>query len=91
MGEQGEEDDKDTEDDAVDAEGLEVVLFDEAREEADGCHRDDECDGATKQKDGGFGGREGVALEEEFEQTQGTRAEHDRNGQVEGEFCCDGA
>ena len=83
--------DQNTQDDAVPAKGLEVVLFHKVHQEADAQQGDDKRDDKAYRQDSGLRtGKESLAgsdlLGEEFAQLQDTHTHHGGDGQEEGEL-----
>ena len=77
----------DAQHDAVPAEHLEIVLFDEGRQELDGEQGHDERHERTDEKIPNLRAEEPSPVEEEFEEFQRACAEHDGNGKKEGKLC----
>lgn len=73
----------DAQDDAVDAEALEVVTANEAHKPLDGNERHHKGDDAAHAQDGDLVGAERAALDEVLDQLERTRAKHNRNSQEE--------
>ena len=91
LGQDERADDDDAQRDAVPAEGLEAVLFDEIHEEADRQQGNAEGDGAAEQQIHDLHARKSAAFEQEFENFDKAGAEHDGDGEEKGEFRGGGA
>lgn len=76
----------DAQDDAVDAEALEVVTPHEAHKPLDGNERHHKGDDAAHAQDGDFVGAERAALNKVLDQLERARTKHDGNGQEEREL-----
>ena len=76
----------DAQDDAVDAEALEVVTADETHKPLDGDKRNHKGHDAAHAQDGDLVGAEGATLNEVLDQLERTCAKHNGNSQEEREL-----
>lgn len=76
----------DAQDDAVDAEALEVVTAHETHKPLDGDKRNHKGHDAAHAQDGDLVGAESTALNKVLDQLERARAKHDGNGQEEREL-----